>query len=115
MHAVATAWNFAPTDNRLAALLKLFGSSDQIAPFDADVFGKRAGELIRKAAIPNPPPMTEVSRKTKGVVEFEANPENVSLLSALHNVPRSDRLTMLAAAAATTSLLIAAGAILSES
>jgi hypothetical protein len=32
----------------LPELLKMFGGADVVAPVDADAFGKRAGELIRR-------------------------------------------------------------------
>ena len=48
------------------------------------------------------------------LVELRPITERSSLLTALHNAPRSDRLTMRIAAAASISMLIAAGVVLPE-
>jgi hypothetical protein len=48
---------FAPTQNaQLGELLMLFGCGDEIAPFDANAFGKKAGELIAKVSSDQPKP-----------------------------------------------------------
>jgi hypothetical protein len=48
---------FAPTQNaRLGELLMLLGCGDEIAPFDADALGKKAGELIAKVSSHQPKP-----------------------------------------------------------
>jgi hypothetical protein len=106
MHQAARAWNFAPTDtNRLAELMKLFECADVIAPVDVDAFGRRAGELIRRAVSSKPPLQS-------GAISPRREEKRPSLLNVIHYAPRSDRLTLLVAAAASTSLLIAAGAVL---
>jgi hypothetical protein len=113
MNAAATTWNYAPPDNnRLTDLLKFFGCPDAIASLDVDAFGKRSAELIRQATIPQTVPVQ--SAVTLGRSELRSITERSSLLNALHNAPRSDRLTLIATAAASTSLLIAAGAVLSD-
>ena len=115
MQSAATAWNFAPADdNRLADLLKLFGCSDEIASVDVDAFGRRVGELIRRGGVTATASCEEKPALRTSSVELRSISERTSLLNALHNAPRSDRLTMIAAAAGSMSLLIAAGAALSE-
>jgi hypothetical protein len=111
MAQAARAWNFAPTDtNRLGELMKSFGCADVIAPVDLDAFGRRAGELIRRGVSGPSSRGREEKRPVQGG-EIGSAPE-LSLLDVIHHAPWSDRLTLLVAAAASTSLLIAAGAVL---
>src|SRR5262245_27882588 len=74
-----------------------------------DAFGRKAGELIwRAVSIPKPTLLqTEV-----GSTERQPSYQRTSLLDMINHVPRSDRLTLLATAAASTSLLIAGAAFL---
>jgi hypothetical protein len=91
MQQTAT-WNFPPA-GRLSELLELFGCPDVVAPVDANAFGKRAGDLIRQAV------RGQITRyEQEGTADF--------LFSVLQNAPSSDRHTMVAAAAASASLLI---------
>jgi hypothetical protein len=88
-------WNLPPPA-RLTELLGLFRCADVIAPVDAAAFGRKAGDLIRQGA-----------RGKRVRYEEEGTPS--VLLSVLRNAPPSDRHTMVAAAAASASLLVAAG------
>jgi hypothetical protein len=94
MQQTAT-WNLPPPTH-LTELLELFGCADVIAPVDAMAFGRRASDLIRQGA-----------RGKRVRYEEEGTPS--VLLSVLRNAPPSDRNTMVAAAAASASLLVAAG------
>jgi hypothetical protein len=88
------AVNFAPA-TRFPDLLKVFGCADVVADVDATGYGKRAGDLISRAA------NTRVSSKS------------TSLLDIIDHAPSSDRLTLFAATAASASLLaLGAGAAL---
>jgi hypothetical protein len=103
----AATWNFAPAvdEKRLAELMSLFGCPDVIASVDAEAFGKRAGELIAR-----------VVRRPRGVPRTEepiqSPTERSSFLKVLEHAPRSDRLTLLVAASASASMLIAGAALL---
>ena len=108
MQQTAT-WNFAPPgnncNNRLTELMKSFGCADVIAPVDAEAFGKRAGELIRWG-VRAPKALLQIEEASLPATE---QTERISLLTVLHNAPWFDRLTLVAAAAA--SLLVGAGAV----
>jgi hypothetical protein len=131
----AGVWNLGPeignfgqnkTENKyLAELMKKFGCGNEIAPFDADAaFGRRMGAIIARgvsAARPwvqsqrsAPTPNERAPLLQPNILELRSTTERTSLLNALHNAPRSDRLTMLVTAAASTTLLIAVAAVLSE-
>jgi len=117
VQATATTWNFAPPgSNRLAELLKSFGCEDAVAPVDTELFGRRAGELIRQAvsAVQRSKQHIREEKLLGNAVELRSVTERSSLLNALHNAPRSDRAALLAAAVASVSLLITAGAVLSD-
>jgi len=121
MQQATTAWNFAPGDaNRLPELMKFFGVPDEIAPIDLPAFGRRMGELMTRALstqkfrIENE---VEPSAHKNELSSLRTNalglpsPEATNLVLALRNVPWSDRLTMLLAAAGSLSMLaIATGA-----
>jgi hypothetical protein len=110
MQQIATTWNFTPPDeNRFAELLNIFGCADAVAPLNVDAFGRKAGELIwRAVSIPKPTLLqTEV-----GSTERQPIYQRTSLLDMINHLPRSDRLTLLATAAASTSILIVGAAFL---
>jgi hypothetical protein len=110
VQTTATTWNFAPPDsNQLAELLKFFGCADAVAPVETELFGRRAGELIRQAAS-----AVREEKPLGNAVELRSITGRGSLLNALHNAPRSDRAALLAAAVASVSLLVTAGAVLSD-
>jgi hypothetical protein len=115
----AATWNFAPADdNHLAELLKLFGCADVVASVDADVFGRRTGELIRRGISTKAPLQTEealsrnLEKEPALSTELQSAPERISLLDVIHHSPRYDRLTLLVTAAASASLLLAGAAFL---
>ena len=100
MHAMA--WAIAPTRNeRLASLLERYGCPDVVAPVDAMAYGRRAGQVIGRAlARPKAVPATE--KPVPHMASAETQPG--SLLAALGHAPRSDRLTLFAAASASVLL-----------
>src|SRR5262245_35081866 len=102
MQPTAIAWNFAPADNRLADLMKMFGCADEIAPIDAAAFGKRVGELVTRSL-----------RSPKSKRPSKAEPASAEKWEAkgfhlLQCAPRSDRLTLAVMVAASTSLILVA-------
>jgi hypothetical protein len=60
MHRAGTTWEDAPADNRLAALMKVFGGTDVIAPIDLESLSKTVGELLTRAAFGNGAFLTRV-------------------------------------------------------
>jgi hypothetical protein len=116
MQSVATAWNFAPTDNnRLAELMKLFGCADEIAPVDAAAFGRRMGELLTRSL--NSPKSARRPSKAEHAHAQKASRSGEAPKSQwdadgfrhlLQCAPRSDRVILAVMAAASTSLILVA-------
>ena len=111
MQHTATAWDFAPADNRLAELMKLFGCADEIAPIDAAAFGRRIGELLTRSL--NSPKSTRPSKAEPANAEKASRSGQLPKSEAgfrhlLRCAPRSDRVTLAAMAAASTSLILVA-------
>ena len=115
MSQTAQAWNFAPADNnRLAELMKLFGCADEIAPVDAAAFGRRMGELLTrslnspKSARPNKAEPAHDKKAARYAEPPKSQWDADGFLHLLQCTPRSDRVTMSVAAAASTSLVLIA-------
>jgi hypothetical protein len=108
MSQIAQAWNFAPADNRLAELMKLFGCADEIAPVDYVAFSRRMGELLTRSLTPARLSTAEpahVEAPRSGEVprsQWDAD----GFRHRLQCAPRSDRVIMAAMAAASTSLIL---------
>jgi len=107
MSQTAQAWNFAPADNnRLAELMKLFGCADEIAPVDAAAFGRRMGELLTRSL--NSPKSARPNKAARYAEPPKSQWDADGFLHLLQCTPRSDRVTMTVAAAASTSLVLIA-------
>jgi hypothetical protein len=78
---------------RLDDLLELFGSSSD-AVVDANAFGRKAGELISRGATAQTP------RQDK----------SMSFTDVIDHLPSSDRHTLMVAAGASASLVVAGAA-----
>jgi len=105
MQHTATAWDFAPADGRLAELLRLFGCADEIAPLDAAAFGRQIGELLTRSLNSQKP--TRLSKAEKAS-PGELPKSEAGFRHLLRCAPRSDRVTLAAMAAASTSLILVA-------
>ena len=115
MSQTAQAWTFEPADNnRLAELMKLFGCADEIAPVDAAAFGRRMGELLTrslnspKSARPSKPEPAHVKKAPRSGQLPKSQWGADGFLHVLQCAPRSDRVIMAVAAAASTSLILVA-------
>ena len=99
------------TENkRLAELMKKFDCGNEIAPVDTAAFRRRAGEVIAQALSAPKRQLDSEATALTIAPELRSMSERSLLPNPLIHVPRSDRLTMFAAAAASLSLVIAAGA-----
>ena len=105
MQHTARTGSVRPSDNNhLAELMKLFGCAGLIAPWDTETFGNRMGELVRRAVSAPKKALLEIKARLEAEDAAETERSSRSaLLNMLQNAPRSDRLAMLAAAAASRS------------
>jgi len=109
MQHIATAWDFAPADDRLAGLMKLFGCADEIAPVDAAAYSRMGELLTRSLGSPKSTRPSEAElANTEKVSRSEELPKSQAdgLRHLLQCAPRSDRVTLAATAAASTSLIL---------
>jgi hypothetical protein len=72
MQLTAKAWNSPPADSRpLPELMKSFGCADVIAPVDAVMFGRRAGDLICRKKAPTGTPTAAGKYRLRALQCFE--------------------------------------------
>src|SRR5262245_667784 len=113
-HTATSAWDFAPADNRLAELMKLFGCADVIAPIDGAAFGRRMGELLTRSLNspkPAPPSKAEPANADEASRSGESpksQGDTGGFRHLLQCAPRSDRVMLAVTAAASTSLILVA-------
>src|SRR5215813_9243129 len=107
MRHTATASDFAPADDRLAELMRLFGCADEIAPVDNAAYSRMGELLARSLSSPKPskvePANSEKAARSKPPKsQWDAD----GFRHLLQCAPRSDRLTLAVMGAASTSLIL---------